>query len=274
MGPLLIPAAATGLVVGPTAIATAAKNYKKDYTNVHGVNIGEIVNDGELPATNNQYLNNQIDRFNALKQSAEVLPSSPATVNAIENTPVDPNRVAMEYAYPNIAITDLAHNKNPLAHLAGVNPPKPTETLQDTILNETSKEVLGKTYKDIGNGLVQPSSPEPTVGTPTSDINFREANVSPSSVNIDNVVKDIIKGNYGTGKNRIDKLTALGLDPKLVQAKVNEQFKGAKTSKTSVSTPSKKESSKGSSKSFLDSLQAWLPMLALASSAYYVGKKL
>ena len=62
-------------------------------------------------------------------------------------------------------------------------------------------------------------------GMPTNIPPVTGQKVGPSTKPLPVVAKEVIRGEWGNGQERIDKLTAAGYDPAKVQAEVNKQMK-------------------------------------------------
>lgn len=121
-----------------------------------------------------------------------------------------------------------------------------TPKINDLIIydwgNNGTLDHVGIIYKIVGNTLyVVEGNKSKQVGTRTIDKSNKEiecfirvkqekatpATATPATktINLEKVAKDVIKGVYGDGQKRKDKITSLGYDYKEVQKLVNEILK-------------------------------------------------
>ena len=103
--------------------------------------------------------------------------------------------------------------------------------------NNRTLDHVGIIYKIVGNTLyVVEGNKSRQVGTRTIDksnkeiecfIRVKQENATPETktTDLEKIVKDVIKGVYGNGQERNDKLTSMGYDYKEVQKLVNEILK-------------------------------------------------
>lgn len=103
--------------------------------------------------------------------------------------------------------------------------------------NNGTLDHVGIIYKIVGNTLyVVEGNKSRQVGTRTIDksnkeiecfIRVKQENATPETktTDLEKIVKDVIKGVYGNGQERNDKLTSMGYDYKEVQKLVNKMLK-------------------------------------------------
>ncbi|MBR3127086.1 MAG: hypothetical protein IKF35_02395 [Solobacterium sp.] len=149
---------------------------------------------------------------------AAVKPAAKPAATAVKPAAPKPAATAVKPAAPKPAAT-------PIKPAVEVKSAAPALKAVDVV----AKEVI---HGDWGNGqeridkLTAAGYDYATVQAKVNEIMSGKPAAAPAGLKpLEEIAKEVIRGNWGNGQERIDKLTAAGYDYKAVQAKVNELLK-------------------------------------------------